>query len=60
MRRELTVDDSEGKTFTFQFDAGLIDIPPGLARVLLRILRKDAERRGIELADTAERDALAS
>src|SRR4051794_37182514 len=40
-----------GTGLTFEFDAEPFEFSPGLARVLLRIMRKAADRDGIDLND---------
>jgi hypothetical protein len=60
-RRDLAARRRDGKELTFELDPDPLDITPGLARVLLRILRKAAERRATDLdEDTEGRPALAS
>lgn len=59
-RSELRITQSDGPTLTFEFEAGPLEISPGLARVLLRIMRKAAERRGLDIDDKDRREDLAS
>lgn len=47
-------------SLAFEFGAGVLEITPGVAKVLLRIMRKAAERRGIDLDDTGRPQALTS
>jgi|CXWL01.1.fsa_nt_gi hypothetical protein len=51
------IDDA---TLSFEYDDGPFGISPGLARVLLRVMRKAAERRGIDLNDIEGQEHLAS
>ena len=57
---ELSVVRTDGTSLVFEFEAGPLEISPGLARVLLRIMRKAAERRGMDLEGTNPVRPLAS
>lgn len=59
-RSELRVTQADGPSLIFEFEPGPFEISPGLARVLLRIMRKAAERRGIDIDDNDRHEDLAS
>jgi hypothetical protein len=49
-----------GSNISFETPPVAPVVTPGMARVLLRILRKAAEKHGVDPADVAEREPLAS
>ena len=51
-RRHSTVTREEPASIVFEYDSSPLEISPALAQVLLRILRKAAEQRSIEIDGT--------
>ena len=56
-QRELRTPQQRAE-MVFEYPPGPLEITPGLAKVLLRILRKAAERHGIDIDDIEPSEAL--